>query len=131
MPTANLANTASTIDTSKDSIIIVDNFRSKRGGATLDTTGFTDTQISAGHIIIQETSTGNYKPMPVSSGNYAALPTGHTYAGILIATISTAKPFAGIMFGGTVNPVPCTYVPSSAVQTAVQTALPNIVFKAD
>lgn len=89
-----------------DNVVIVDNFKSKRGGASLDTTGFPKAWIRAGHVIIKQTSNGELKPMPLNgAGNaYAALPAGHTYYGILIATVPTAKPFAGIMFSGTVNP---------------------------
>lgn len=89
-----------------DSIVIVDNFKSKRGGADLDTTGFPKPWIRAGHVVIKQTSNGQLKPMPLNGAGtaYAALPAGHTYYGILINTIRTAKPFnAGIMFSGTVN----------------------------
>jgi len=133
MAVANLVDAGTTVDQSKDSIIIVDNFRAIRGGRTLDTTGFTDLVIKAGHVIIKETSTETYKPMPIASSAYSTLPSGHTYEGVLISTIPTAKPFAGIMYDGTVNP---TAVASfgyayTSILAAVKTALPHLVFKAD
>lgn len=114
----------------KDSIVIVDNFQSVRGGATLDTTGFVPEVVKAGHIIIRETATGQYKPMPISGVTYAALPVGHTYEGALVATIPTAKPFAGIMLRGTVNPEAAPYT-MTGILSAVKAALPNIIFKGD
>lgn len=53
-------------DDGKDSVVIVDNFQSIRGGRSLNTTGFTPTYIRAGHVIIHETATNEYKPMPVN-----------------------------------------------------------------
>lgn len=130
MAIANLHDTATTIDTSNDGIVIVDNFASIRGGATLDTTGFTPEVIKAGHVIILETATGNFKPMPISGSAYAALPSGHTYAGINISSILTAKPFAGILVQGTVNHLAGPYT-ITAILAAVKTALPLIDFRGD
>jgi hypothetical protein len=67
MATANLNNESSTIDTSNDGIIIVDNMQSIRGGRTLavDQNVFSDQVIPAGHVVIKETATGDYKPMPI------------------------------------------------------------------
>lgn len=130
MAQANLANAGTSIETNKDSIVIVDNFQSIRGGRTLDVTGFAPAIINAGHIIIRETATGELKPMPVASGAFDALPTGHTYHGILINTIQTAKPMAGILVRGTVNPSAMPYTVSS-ILAALKTALPLIDFRAD
>jgi hypothetical protein len=220
MPTANLNNTGINVDASKDSIVIVDNFQSIRGGRTLDVEDFAPAVIPAGHVIIKETATGDYKPMPAtdleedgaatlgtvvpgsgytngtyenvplsggtgtgalatvvvaltvvstititkkgsgytvgdslgvpaayaggtgSGGSapvatvsdtaaaYGTLPASHTYAGILISSILKAKPFAGIMVRGTVNPEAMTY-PFSPIATAVKAALPLIDFRAD
>lgn len=217
MAIANLNNAAEVLDTGKDSIVIVDNFQSIRGGRTLDVTGFTPTIIKAGHVIIQSTSTGQYKPMPVNGLNsigtfgsitggssytngtytnvaltggsgtgatanitvsggavtavninvrganyvagdvlsalaaniggtgsgfsvpvatvnpdyvYQSLPASHTYAGILVCSILTAKPFAGIMVRGTLNPVaaPGGF---STIAAAFKTAMPLIDQRAD
>jgi len=220
MATVNLANAGTTLDTSKDGIVIVDNFQSIRGGQTLDVTGFTPSVISAGHVIIKETSTGELKPMPATisnaggvatfgsitagttytngvyenvpltggtgygavatitvagtvvtvvtltspgtgytvadalsasnttmggtgtgfsipvatiastAGAFGALPAGHTYEGILIGSILTAKAFAGIMVRGTVNPSAMPYS-ATAILTALKAALPHIDFRAD
>lgn len=223
MAIADLNIAATTVDTARDSIVIVDNFQSIRGGRTLDVAGFTPAVISAGHVIIVETATGNHKPMPAtasSTGNVAtlgaviggsgytagtfenvplaggkgtgvlatvvvaagavttitkteggsgyavgdvltvpgafaggtgsgasatvatigattgafgALPAGHTYAGILISSILTSKPFAGIMVRGTVNPTFPGAMPYSmtTILAAVKAALPLIDFRAD
>jgi hypothetical protein len=135
MAVADLTNEPQEVITGNDNIVIVDVFQSIRGGRTLYTAGFTPDVINAGHVIIKETTTGEYKPMPVDLTNaqspvYAALPTGHTYAGILIASIFTKKPFAGIMVGGTVNPAAAPYS-MSGILAAVKTALPLIDFRED
>ena len=132
MATVNLKNTSTTLDTGNDSIVIVDNFQSIRGGRSLDVTGYSPTTIKAGHVIIKETATGEYKPMPLNGGAtaYASLPSGHTYAGVLVASILTAKPFAGIMVRGTVNPAAAPFSMSS-ILSDVKTALPLIDFRED
>lgn len=126
---ADLNNEGTIVDTSKDTVVIVDNFQSVRGGRTLDTTGFTPKVINAGHVIIKETATGNYKPLGLNGGGtaYAALPEGHTYEHILIASILTAKPFAGLLVRGTVNPEAAPF----EIPEAAMTAMPLIDFRAD
>lgn len=213
---ASLNDTATNVTTGKEAVVIVDNFQSIRGGRTLDTTGFTFPSIIAGHIIIRETSSGNYKPMPatgdgavatlgtvvpgtgyangtyenvplsggtgtgalatvvvastvvstvtitsagtgytvgdslgvpaayaggtgsggsapvatINAATFSALPSGHTYAGILINSIPTAKPFAGILVRGTVNQNAMPYSATS-ILSALKTALPMIDFRTD
>lgn len=217
---ANLNNTGESIITGNDSIVIVDNFQSIRGGRTLDTTGFAPKTIKGGHVIIKETATNIYKPMPATeervagaatvgtvvpgtgytngtyenvpltggtgtgmlatvvvastvvstitptytgqgytvgdslgvpaayvggtgtggsapvatiatvAATYGSLPSGHTYAGINIATILTSKPFSGICVRGTVNPAAAPFSMTS-ILAAVKTALPLIDFRQD
>lgn len=117
-----------------DSIVIVDNFKSKRGGASLNTAGFPKPWIRAGHVIIKQTASPfDLKPMPLNAGGtaYAALPAGHTYYGILINTVKTSKAHnAGIMFAGTVNPKVINpqagYYDIAGILSAVQTAFRGI-----
>jgi hypothetical protein len=213
MAVIDLTNEPRELLTGNDNIVIVDNLQSIRGGRSLDVSGFNPEVIKAGHVIITETATGEYKPMPVtedgaiatlgavaggtgyttgtysnvaltggsgsgatanitvnssgvvtaaalaSSGRgykeadvltaaiaggsgfsvpvaavnaaaYAALPANHAYAGILIASILTKKPFAGILVRGTVNPAAAPY-PMDAILSAVKTALPLIDFRED
>ncbi|QDK80838.1 hypothetical protein EXU85_20385 [Spirosoma sp. KCTC 42546] len=129
---ANLSNSGSQILTGNESIVIKVNLETIEGGRTLDVSGFTPEVIQAGHVLIQETSTGNYKPMPLNGGAtaYASLPASHTYAGILVATVRTAKPFAAILVRGTVNPS-ATPFDMTSILSAVKTALPQILFRAD
>ncbi len=125
--TGNLDNTKETVDTSNDSIVVINNAETIPGGKTLDVTGFTPTVIKAGHIIIEETSSGILKPMPVDGDAYAALPASHTYKGVLIASILTLKPFAAVCVRGSINKIASPYaVPAGAI-----TALPLIRFTKD
>ncbi|GIM60084.1 hypothetical protein CAPN008_01340 [Capnocytophaga canis] len=113
-----------------DNIVITNYLDGIRGGRTLNLTGFTEEVVKAGHIIIKEASSGDYKPMPVSGGNYASLPGGHSYAGVLVASITKNKPFAGIMTRGTVN-INAVPFGMTSILTAVKTALPLVDFRND
>jgi hypothetical protein len=87
----------------------------------------------AGDILTAPVTGGSGFSVPVatvSNAAYAALPTNHTYAGILIASILTKKPFAGILVRGTVNPAAAPY-PMTSILSAVKAALPLIDFRED
>lgn len=127
MAVANLDNAKTTIDTGNDSIVIVEYLEGVPGGRTLNVTGFGDKVICAGHIVIVETVTKDRKPMPVADGNYAALPAGHTYEGVTVASVLAEKPMVGIMVRGSVNEVASPY----PVTEAMKTALPLIRFTQD
>jgi hypothetical protein len=130
MAYASLNNEGQMLIDGNDSIVIVNNFESIKGGRTLNVTGFAPTTIPAGHVIIKETATGDYKPMPISGTAYDALPSGHTYAGINVATVLKTRPFCGIMVRGTVNTVASPYTIAS-ILSAVKTALPQVIFTND
>jgi len=115
MATVNLTSSQS-VDTTNDSVVIVSTLGTIQGGRTLDVTGFTDTEISAGHVIIKETSTGEYKPLPVTG----TLPASHTYEGILIASIKTSNAQAAILDRGKVNEAYCKYSVPSGAKTALK-----------
>lgn len=121
----NLTNEQKEVVSGNDSIVIIDNFQSIRGGRTLNVEGFTPEVIPAGHVIIQEDATGEYKPAPISGDAYDTLPEDHTIKGILIATIPTNRPFAGILVRGTVNikVAPYKLEANTALVTAIETAL--------
>lgn len=123
--------TGNSIDTTKDRLVIKDLFESKRGGATIDFTGYPHPVLYAGHMIIRNTVTGDYKPMPVVGDAYAALPINHAYDGVLIATITSAWPLGGIMYRGVVNPVPAPYPFTADMRTAMQSNSRFIGFHAD
>jgi hypothetical protein len=129
---ADLNNAQITVDTSRDSVIIVDRFATVRGGRTLDVTGFTPDVIYAGHPIIVETATGVHKPLPLNGGAtaYAALPAGHTYTGVLDGSILKSKPFAGILTQGTINPA-AAYYDFATIAAAFKAAVPLIDQRAD
>ena len=132
MAVTNLMNGRTEVITGNDNVVIVDNFQSIRGGRSLDVTGYTKDMIHAGHVIIMETVTKEYKPMPLNAAgtDYDALPAGHEYAGILIASILTKRAFAGIMVRGTVNHAAAPF-PMGAILADVRAALPLIDFRED
>lgn len=115
--------TSDLIDDGNDSIVIIKNLEVIPGGRTLLTTGFTPLVIRAGHVIIERTADKELLPLPVSG----TLPASHTYKGILVASVLTAKPFASIMVRGSVNQVAAPY----PIAPAVATALPLIRFTQD
>lgn len=111
------------IDDGNDSIVIIKNLEVIPGGRTLLTTGFAPLVIRAGHVIIERTADKELLPLPVTG----ILPASHTYKGVLVASVLTAKPFASIMVRGSVNKVAAPY----AIAVAVETALPLIRFTQD
>lgn len=102
-----------------DSIIIIQNDYDIPGGKVLDTTGFSDMYIHAGHGVIQEDGTENYKPLPVSG----TIPAGHTAVGVVIATVPTAQPAVGVMIHGVVNNAATKYTLNSAFIAATSRIL--------
>lgn len=113
----------------EDSIVIQKWISGIKGGRALDVTGFADSVIKAGHVIITD-GKGVYKPMPVSGDAYAELPSGHSYAGVLYRTILTKQPAASIMTWGEVNSVAVPYAMTS-IMDAFKTACPHIDFIKD
>ena len=111
-----------------DSIVIQKYISGIKGGRTLDVTGFADSVIKAGHVIIVKN--GVYAPMPVAGDAYAALPEGAAYAGVLYRSVLAAKPAASIMTNGEVNEEAVPYA-MTAIATAFKTACPHIVFIKD
>lgn len=122
----NLNNVQQEVDTGNDSIVIMQYIDGIQGGRSLDTTGFTETVIQAGHVVIKD-SDRVYKPMPVKSGAYDTLPEGSSYVGVVQASVLTERAMAGIMIRGKVNEVASPY----AVTAAIKTALPHIIFTED
>ena len=132
MAVANLVNSVEDIVSGNDNVVIANIIESIRGGRTLDVSGFTPEVVKAGHVVIREAATGEYKPMPVNSDGtaYAALPAGHSYAGIQINTVLTKRAMAGILTRGTVNHKAAPY-PMESILAAVRAALPLINFVED
>lgn len=130
MAVANLNRKTEMFSDGMDNIVIVNVVDGIRGGRTLDTTGFDGDVIKAGHLIIKETASGNYKPMPVSGDAYGTLPAGHTYAGVVVASVVKRLPIVGIMVQGTVN---LNAVPfkMDTILGDVKKALPLIDFRKD
>lgn len=114
----------------KDPIVIRNYVAGIKGGKVLNVDGFTPEFIKAGHVIIKETATETYKPMPVSDGFYASLPSGHEYVGVAYATKSTSEPLVAIMYAGTVNDLASPY-PIDGIKTALLAAVPTLVFNHD
>lgn len=128
MPEANLSK-SSQIDTSNDSIVIENLIEDVPGGKTLDVTGVAEIVLKAGRVIISEDSSGDHKPLQITTGSYDALPAGHSYEGILVATILAAKPLASIMKRGTVNEAAAANAAElPAYPAGAKTALPLIRF---
>ena len=114
MATANLSSSQS-VDTTNDSVVIVSVLGTVPGGRTLDISGFTDGEISAGHVIIKETATGTFKPLPIDG----VKPADHTYEGYLIASIKASNAQAAIMDQGKVNEAYCKYPIPAGAKTSI------------
>lgn len=129
MELVNLTNGKETIVFGNDSIVIQKFGGGLKGGRALNMAGYTEPYLKAGHVIITD-GKGDYLPMPVADGAYAALPTNHTFAGVLYRTIKASKGDASVMFDGEVNIEAVPY-PMDAILEDFKKALPNIVFVKD
>lgn len=127
-----LTKTNANVDVSKDSIVILLNTFTLNGGRVLDVAGFTPNVISAGHVIIRETATGTYKPMPITGAKFGALPEGHAYAGIQVASVNKETQGGGVavMVQGAVNTKAMPYSIED-IEADLMTALNQIYFTQD
>lgn len=115
-----------------DTVVIRNYIAGIIGGKALDTTDYTPDYIKAGHVVIRDTKTDTYKPMPVNSDGaaYSTLPSDHEYAGFVVSTVKTDEPLAGIMYAGEINDEAVPY-PITDIATAIKAALPQISFYHD
>jgi hypothetical protein len=129
MATTNLNSTADIkgFDAGLDAVTIANYVEGIPGGRSLDVAGFSPRAIKSGHVVIKDTATGAYKPMPVSGEAYDALPDGHTVEGVVVSSVTTEEAMVGIMVRGSVNEVASPY----PVTAAIKAALPLIRFTRD
>ncbi len=132
MSYTNLNTFSSNTYMAKDGIIIRKNLETTLGGTSFDFTGFQPKIIYAGHPIIREIGTRNYKPMPVNvdanneAVSYASLPANHEYIGVLVSSFVVGQYPTGIMVRGSVNEE-AVYIPYGAVKAAMITALNGLI----
>ena len=133
---ANLVDESKTVIAGLDSVVIRQYKGGITGGRTLDMTGFDDTAVKAGHLVIrvldEDGKNYTYKPMPVSGTAYDSLPANHEYCGVVVASKPADYPMVGIMDDGRVNDEAMPYQFADATQrAAVKAALPNLIFEHD
>lgn len=131
MTKVDLNNERNEIITGDDNIVIAKYLDGIEGGRSLDVTGYPLNVIKAGVPAITD-GAGTYKPMPLNAEGtaFAALPEGHSYAGIIKGTIRTKKPFTAIMTRGRVNVAAAPYAYDSILE-ALKAALPLVEFRKD
>lgn len=131
MAIADLISKERMYDDGMDAVVIRRYNAGITGGRTLDMTGFPDDVVRAGHIVIYDTETGDFKPMPVQEGAYAALPAKHEYVGIVVASKPADKPFVAIMTVGEVNDSASVYPFTDELKKEIVSVLPGIMFTHD
>jgi hypothetical protein len=114
MAVVNLRNEREEVITGNDNIVIVDIFQSVRGGRSLDVSGFKPEVIRAGHVIIKNTATGDYKPMPVTEDKAIA-----TLGGITGGSGYTNGTYGIALQGGSGSGAVATITVGSNAVTAV------------
>lgn len=112
-------------DSGKDAVVIRKYLNGITGGVVLDVSNFDEELIQCGHVIIRDTTSGEYKPMPVSGKAYGSLPTGCEYAGICMTTVPKDTPHVGVLTAGEVNDNAVPF-PVDAIKAAFKTAVPTI-----
>ncbi|WP_138481551.1 hypothetical protein [Dyadobacter bucti] len=132
MATTTLNGASVQINTGKESVVIKLALDGIEGGRSLDVTGFGPAVIYAGHVIIQDTVSKDFKPMPLTTNDtvYGSLPANHVYVGVLRASVLKSLPMAGILTNGTVNPE-ATPFSMTSILSAFKTAVPTITWRAD
>lgn len=111
----------------KDQVVFKKRIAFLDGGRSLDVTGVTEKALYAGHIIVKDTTTGEFKPVTVSGENFEAAAEGTVIVGILADSIFTDKAFASILVAAVINEKAMPYKLPEAVKTALKTACPSII----
>lgn len=126
MPYAGLTRDQFSVDDGKDSIIIITATGEIPGGRSLDVSNVDSdvNVIKAGHILVQDDSTGVISPMPVSGDAYGTKPAGTSYVGVLKTSVLKKDARAAILTQGQVNAAASPY----PVTDEIKTALPGIQF---
>lgn len=110
-----------------DPIVIRHELDDLKGGVVLDTTGYTEEFIYAGHPVIRDTETGlTFKPFPVADGALGTLPEGYEYVGVVIRTKPTETPIVSVMTAGEVNEKALKFPLTAAIKTAFKAAVPTV-----
>ena len=115
-----------------DPIVIRHELDDIKGGVVLDTTGYTEEFIYAGHPVIRDKATGTiFKPFPVADGALGTLPEGYEYCGVVIRTKPTAEPFVSVLTIGEVNEKALKFPLTSAIKAAFKADVPTIRWEHD
>ena len=115
-----------------DPIVIRHELDDIKGGVVLDTTGYTEEFIYAGHPVIRDKATGMiFKPFPVADGALGTLPEGYEYCGVVIRTKPTAEPFVSVLTIGEVNEKALKFPLTSAIKAAFKADVPTIRWEHD
>lgn len=116
MAQVDLTESAYEYSGSKDEVVIVKDLADLPGGASLDTTGYTERFIRAGHVVYRDPS-GNLKPLPVKGGAYDAAVATDTarYIGVVKQTVRATRPIVGILTQGQVNGGASPYKPTESI----------------
>lgn len=113
MATQNLIQHGDTVDTSLDNVIVQKVHDTVPGGRTLETEGFPDSEIRAGHVVLHNGT--DYVPQGVNGG----IPEGSQVIGVLITSILKSKPEAAIMTRGIINEVQLAYPINAETKAAL------------
>lgn len=132
-----------------DALVVRENYTATDGGATVDMTGYGRDYIRAGHVIIKETATGVYKPMPITGAGaasvYDSLPVGHEYYGHAVQSARSLSADAGIptpaavnigiTYHAKINPLVVNaeagYFNLATILTALKAALTHVIYRGD
>lgn len=109
----------------KESVVIRKYLNGISSGVVLDTTDFAEKFIQCGHVIIRDTTSGEYKPMPVKDGAYEALPANCEYVGVCMTTTPVDTPHVGVITAGEVNDKAVPFSVES-IKAAIKTAVPTL-----
>lgn len=110
----------------KDQVVIRKRLSFIDSGRSLDVTGVTEEALYAGHIIVQDTTTKEFKPLEVAGTDFSEPLVGQEIVGVLSSSIYTDTAFASILTAGVIGEGAMPYKLTTTVKTALKKALPAL-----
>jgi len=126
MAFVDLTKSTSNPTNGKDQVVIEKRLSFINGGRSLDVTGVTEEALYAGHIIVKDATTEEYKPLKIEGENFSPPIAGETIVGVLGDSILVNKAFATILTAGVLNEKALPFKLTTEVKAAFKEALPAL-----
>ena len=126
MAFVDLTRSKTNLTNGKDQIVIRKALSFIDGGRSLDVTGVTEEGLYAGHIIVKDDTTEEYKPLKVEGDNFSTPLEDEKIVGVLGSSIFTKTAFASILTAGVLGEKAMPYKLTADVKKLLKEALPAL-----